>query len=112
MAWTAPIAPVSEDTVYLVVDNLYEHGKVWREAPYGGTDLDAVIQDIVDAQYNDPFRVIAFNTDEKWSKDVSADVAAEVRRHFERSDEDVPAFLRPFVEHYTGRTRQLSLRFA
>lgn len=112
MGSVTPLAPVSRDTVYLVVDDLYEQGKVWRETPYGQTDLDTVIQDIIDAQYNDPFRVIAFNPDEKWSKDVSADIASEVRRHFERADEDVPPFLRPFVEHYTGRTKQLSLRFA
>ena len=31
-------------------------------------------------EYSNPIRVIAFNTNEGWSVDVSADVAYEIRR--------------------------------
>lgn len=114
MDWTPSIVPTADDTVYLVVDDLCDFGKVhvWPEANYDKTDRETVVQDIIDAQYNDPFQVVAFNTRERWSKDASAEIAIEVRRRFEIKDEDVPSNLLPFVEHYTGRARQLSLRLA
>ena len=47
------------------------------EADYEATDLETVIQDMLSGQYTNPIRVIAFNTAERWSEDVSADVALE-----------------------------------
>jgi hypothetical protein len=114
MGWTPSIVPAVDDTVYLVVDDLYDFAQVriWPEAICGQTDRETVINDIISAQYNDPFQVVAFNIRERWSKDVSAEIASEVRRRFEIKDEDVPDYLQSFVEHYTGRARQLSLRLA
>jgi hypothetical protein len=62
------------------MDNLSRLGRVWREADAETTDLDAVITDPLDGQYSNPVRVVSFNTAEKWSQDVSADVAEELRR--------------------------------
>jgi hypothetical protein len=39
-----------------------------------------VIQDLLTGQYQDPVRIIAFNTSERWSQDASEDVAHEFRR--------------------------------
>jgi hypothetical protein len=77
---------------------------------FGEIDRETVIKDIIDAQHIDPFQVVPFNIRKRWSKDVSADIAAEVRRRFEIKDENVPSHLQSFFEHYTGRSRQLSLR--
>jgi hypothetical protein len=35
--------------------------------------LETVVADLLDGQYKNPIRVVAFNTAEKWSKDVSAE---------------------------------------
>jgi hypothetical protein len=51
--------------------------RVWGEVDYEQTDLETVIQDLLSGQYNSPSRVVAFNTAEKWSHDVSEDVAQE-----------------------------------
>ena len=73
--WTPSIVPNEQDqTVYLVADH-FKTGSVWREADYEDTDLETVIQDLLSGQYNNPIRVVAFNTAEQWSQDVSEDVA-------------------------------------
>src|SRR5882757_7200493 len=74
--WTPSIVPRDDDrNVYLVVDDLGRYGLVWREADFETTDLETVIQDLMTGQYNNPIRVVSFNTAEGWSSDVSADVA-------------------------------------
>lgn len=76
--WTPSIAPNRDDqNIYLVEDCFDRQGCVWREADAERTDLETVISDLMSGQYNNPLRVIAFNTAEHWSEDVSADVALE-----------------------------------
>jgi hypothetical protein len=53
------------------------------------TDRETVIGDLLDGQYKNPVRVVAFNTAERWSRDVSADVAYELRQ---RCDEQMRMF--------------------
>jgi hypothetical protein len=69
---------VDDQTVYLVAEDFGQLGRAWREADYEQTDLETVIQDLLSGQYNNPIRVVAFNTEERWSEDVSEDVAHEL----------------------------------
>jgi hypothetical protein len=109
--WTPSIVPNGDDqTVYLVKDDLGRLGAVWREADAETTDLETVIQDLMSGQYSDPIRVISFNTVERWSEDVSEDVAREIRRRFDLQLSDVPSGLQDFVERHEGHHRQLALR--
>ncbi|MDR6659763.1 hypothetical protein J2W51_002333 [Tardiphaga robiniae] len=72
--WTPTIVPnVGDQNVYLVLDCFERSGCAWREADAGDTDLETVIRDLMAGQYNDPQRVIAFNTSEHWADDVSED---------------------------------------
>src|SRR3978361_1027978 len=89
--WTPSIGPNGEDlTVYLVKDDLGRLGAVWREAHAEATDLETVITDLLTGQYHDPVRVNSFNTVERWSEDVSEDVAHELRRRCDLQMRDVP----------------------
>ena len=73
--WSPSIVPRGDDqNVYLVVDDLGRNGRIYREADVETTDLETVILDLLEGQYKNPIRVVAFNTAEKWSQDVSADV--------------------------------------
>jgi hypothetical protein len=109
--WTPSIVPRGDDeTVYLVKDDLGRLGAVWREADDEATDLETVITDLLTGQYKDPVRVIAFNTAEGWSQDVSEDVAHELRRRCDLQLRDVPAGIVDFVERHEGHHRQLALR--
>ena len=85
-------------------------GSVWREADAEVTDLETVITDLLTGQYSDPIRVIAFNTVERWARDVSEDVARELRRRCDLQPRDVPSGLQDFVERHEGHHRQLALR--
>jgi hypothetical protein len=40
--------------------------------------LETVSQDLLSGQYDNPVRVVAFNTAERWSEDVSKDIAYEL----------------------------------
>jgi len=46
---------------------------------------------------------VGFNSREKSSQDVSADVARELRRRCDLQLRDVPFFLQEFVARYEGR---------
>jgi hypothetical protein len=79
--WTPSIVPNTDDqNVYLVVDDFGRNGRAWRETDVENTDLETVILYMLEGQYKNPVRVVAFNTAEKWSQDVSADVAYELRQ--------------------------------
>jgi hypothetical protein len=101
-SWTPSIVPRGDDhdDVYLVVDNLGRIGRVWREADYEATDFETVVTDLLDGQYQNPIGIFAFNTAEGWSRDVSADVAAELRRRCNLQLRDVPMELQDFVDRH------------
>jgi hypothetical protein len=108
--WTPSIVPGSEDqNVYLVVDDLGPLGRVWRESDEANTDLETVILDLLEGQYKNPIRVASFNTFEKWSQDVSVDVARELRRRCDLQLRDIPFFLQGFVDRHEGRYQDTQL---
>jgi len=110
--WTPSIVPSGNDqTVYLVAEDFGRLGCAWREADYEATHLENVIQDLLSGQYSAPIRVVAFNTEERWSEDVSEEVAHELRRRCDLQMRDVPSSVQDFVERHEGYAwRQLSLR--
>jgi hypothetical protein len=111
--WTPSIVPYGADqTIYLVVDRFGDLGTVYRETEVERTDLETVITDLMSGQFNDPVRVVAFNTLEHWAQDVSKDVALEIQSRSDIDGHDVPETLRDFVASYAGPDRQLALRLA
>ena len=68
-----------------------------------------MIQDLLSGQYNNPMRVVAFNTAEHWSQDVSTDVAQELRRRCDLQGRDIPFFLQDFTDQYEGRYYDVQL---
>ena len=113
--WTLSIVPHDdEQTVYLVVDDLGRFGCVWREADVDHTDLENVIQDLLAGEYYNPIGVFGFNPWEGWSRDVSADVAQELRRRCDLQLRHLPSNIAEFVKRheaaYGGRQLVLRLR--
>jgi hypothetical protein len=81
---------VPDDTnrdVYLVLDDFGRLGRAWRETDEAGTSRATLVRNLLDGQYEDPVRIIAFNTVEGWSRDVTVDIADEVRRRYVEYDE-------------------------
>ena len=61
------------------------------------TDREMLIRNLMDGQYRQSVRIVAFNTAEGWSRDVTMDIADELRRRFAEYDE-VPASVQDFLE--------------
>ena len=108
--WSPNTVPYGADqTAYLVVDR-FSSGSVYRETEIERADLETIISDFITGQFNDPVRVVAFNTLEHWADEVSEDIAQEVQTRCDIAGEPVPEHLRDFVENYALTTRQLALR--
>jgi hypothetical protein len=101
------IVPGDDHDIYLVLDDFGRLGRAWRETDVERSRLETVIADLLEDQYSAPVRVIAFNTTEGWSRDVSADVARELRQRFADQGREPPAGLRDFVERHEGRERDV-----
>jgi hypothetical protein len=107
---TPMIVPFGADqTVYLVIDRFGQSGSVYRETEVERTDLETIIADLMSGQFNDPVRVVAFNTFEHWSEDVS-EYIAEIQTRCDIQGAGVPEHIQDFVANYTGPARQLALR--
>ena len=97
------VPPGDDRDVYLVRDDFGGRiGQAWREIGVEDTDLETVITELLEGQYSSPVRVIGFNTAEGWSRDVSEDVAHELRRFCAEMGRDLPAFLQEFPERQGG----------
>jgi hypothetical protein len=110
--WTPSIVPGRDrdQDACLVIDDLGKLGLIYCESDVETADVENVIEDLLDGQYSNPVRIISFNVAVGWSRDISAQVAAEVRRRCDLQLRDVPSSIQDFVERHEGRSRQLSLR--
>jgi hypothetical protein len=66
-------------------------GSVYRETAAERADLETIITDLMSGQFNDPIRVVAFNTLEHWSDDVSEEVATEIQTRCDIERAAVPS---------------------
>lgn len=58
-----------------------------RETDADTADRQSLIRDLVEGRHENPARIVAFNTAERWSRDVTTDIADELRRRsFEFGD--------------------------
>jgi hypothetical protein len=103
--WTTSIVPYGADqTVYVVMDGLGQRGTFDQEREVERTDLETVLAELMSGQFNDPIRVVSFNTLEHWSRDVSTEVAREIQCRCDIDGADVPQYLAGFMELHIGRT--------
>jgi hypothetical protein len=102
----------ADQTVYLVVDNFGSKESVYCEVEFEHADLESAIGDLFAGRFNNPLRVIAYNTLEHWTEDVSAQVAAEIQSRCDIDGQAVPEHLKDFVDAHGGLPWQQSLRFA
>jgi hypothetical protein len=92
------IAPDGTDKdIYLVLDDFGALGRAWRETDELGASRATLVRNLLDGQYENPVRIVAFNTAEGWSRDVTIDIADEVRRRYVEFD-DVPESVLTFLE--------------
>jgi hypothetical protein len=91
-----------EQDTYIVLDDFGSLGRAWRETDEAGANHAAPVRNLLDGQYENPVRIVAFNTTEGWSRDVTVDIADELRRRYAEYDE-VPETVLAFMEAATNR---------
>jgi len=112
-SWTPSIVPNGHDeTIFLVLDDFGRLGRAYPETDPERADLESTITDLMSGQFNNPVRVVAFNTAERWAEDASEDIAREIMRRLDLAGEELPSSLEAFAERHLGPERQLTLRLA
>jgi len=100
MTGSPSIAPeTSERDVYLVLDDFGNLGRAWCETAEDDTARSVQIRYLMEGQYGSPVRVVAFNTAAGWSRDVTEEIARELRQRCIDQGE-VPPSLRAFLAHH------------
>ena len=74
----APGEPAFDVTVHIVLNDFGPPGRAYVETDEAKADEASVIDNILSGEYSHPLRVVAFNTAEGWSRDVTEDVARAV----------------------------------
>ncbi|MHB0769105.1 hypothetical protein [Bradyrhizobium sp. 5.13L] len=94
----SPVVPYGADqTIFVVIDRLDRTTEIRIER----NDLEATIGELVAGCFHDPVRVISFNTLEHWMKDISTDVAGEIRARCDIDGVMLPDYLSDFVESHS-----------
>jgi hypothetical protein len=92
----------ADQDTYLVLDDLGSRiGCSWRETDADSADRETLIRDLVDGQFSNPVRIVVFNTSEGWSRDVTMDIADELRRRYDEFGE-VPDSILDFLDAKRG----------
>ncbi|MCK1711103.1 MULTISPECIES: hypothetical protein [unclassified Bradyrhizobium] len=93
-----PTVPYGADqTLFVVIDRRDQA----TEIPIERSDIEVTIRDLVAGCFNDPIKVVSFNTLEHWMKDISTEVAGEIRARCDIDGIALPDYLSDFVESHT-----------
>jgi len=101
MTGSPSIVPeTSERDIYLVLDDFGgDLGRAWSETAEEDTARPILIRHLMEGQYGSPVRVIAFNTAAGWSRDVTEEIAHELRQRCSDQGE-VPESRQAFLAHH------------
>ena len=72
----------ADQDTYLVLEDFGGIGCSWRETDAEDADRETLIRDLVEGQYRHPVRIVCFNSVEGWCRDVTLDIADELRRRY------------------------------
>jgi hypothetical protein len=87
----------ADETLFVVIDRRGNATEIGIER----NDLEAMIGELVAGCFNDPIKVMSFNTLEHWMKDISTDVAGEIRTRCDIDGTTLPDYLSDFVDSHT-----------
>ena len=109
MSETGPtLVPSFDVTVHLVLDDFGKLGRAYLETDEERADRETIVHNLLVGEYKRPVRVIAFNTAEFWSRDVSEDVAWEVVHRAAANGSRLPDGTHDFVARHLGE--QVAMR--
>src|SRR5262249_32163864 len=92
--------------VYIVLDDFgAKFGLAWPETEVTATDRATLIRHLLEGEYWAPVRVVAFNTAEGWSRDVTEEIAAELDQAWADRGETPPSIADLIADHQPSRAR-------
>jgi hypothetical protein len=95
------VPPGNDQDVYLVLEDFGDWlGQAWRETDVEDANLEILIEHLLGGQYSNPVRIVAFNTAEGWSRDVSEEVAHILSQRCAEQRRDLVSSVQEFVDHY------------
>jgi hypothetical protein len=97
------LVPSNDVTVHVVLGDFGKLGPAWIEIAEDSADEDSIVEGILCGEFTHPLRVVAFNTEEGWSRDVSEDIAMKLVAAARDGGRELRAGAREFVERATGR---------
>ena len=77
-------------------------GRAWCETGVTRTDRHTVITELLEGQYSEPVRVVAFNTAQGWSRDVSEEIALDLLERMAHEGRDLTPSLERFLDRHAG----------
>ena len=100
---TPPLVPKLTDnvTVHIVLNDFGKLGRAYVETDEAEADEWTVVSNIMDGEYSNPARVVAFNIAEGWSRDVTESIAQAVLERG-RSENHFSKAAKEFVERTLG----------
>jgi hypothetical protein len=104
---TPSLVPDFDGTVHLVLNDFGRLGRAYLETDEAQADLETVIRDLLVGEFSNPKRVVAFNTAEGWSRDVSEYVAWEILRRVEKQGRALPESTHDFCVFHAGERETL-----
>ena len=99
-----PLAPSEpfDVTVHIVLNDFGPLGRAYVEADEAQADEATIIKNIHSGHYSHPLRVVAFNTAEGWSRDVTEDIAQAVFNKAQNEYRPIPIVAQDFLVRTLG----------
>lgn len=105
-----PLVPAGfESDVYLVLDDFGPIGRAYREVDEQKSDRESLIRDLVGGQFQNPVRIVCFNTAQGTSKDATTEIAREIKDRAERKGDELSPGLRDFIEYELDRAKRTAV---
>ena len=99
-----PLAPIGFDTdVYVVLDDFGSIGRAYREVDEEMADRETLIRNLIGGQYENPVRIVCFNTAQGTSRDATTEIAREIKDRAERKGDELSPGLRDFIDYELDR---------
>ena len=100
------VPDLDDVTVYLVTEDFGPLGRAVLETDLAEADRETIIRNFISGQYDNPLRVVAFNTAEGWSSDVSEDIAGEIVDRAYDANDVLNNGTRRFIDRYIDIERR------
>jgi hypothetical protein len=97
-------------TIYLVLNDDGKHGIAYDETDRAKGDRETIIRNFRTGRYGNALRVVAFNTAEGWSWDVSEDIALEVLQRALDADDHLSGGTKRFIDRHVADPANLAPR--